>query len=56
MMSKVTQYKVWLHIEGLNVDGACIEGDVHEPREVMSTRSLDKAEAMVDAILTVVGK
>lgn len=57
MMSKVTHYKVWLHIEGLNKDGDCIEGDdFHEPREVTRTRSREAAEAVVDAILKKAGK
>lgn len=57
MMSKVTHYKVWLHIEGLNKDGDCIEGDdFYMPKEVARTRSREKAEVMVDAIMTVAGK
>ncbi|MFA5375901.1 MAG: hypothetical protein WC455_09180 [Dehalococcoidia bacterium] len=56
-MSKVTHYKVWLHIEGLDKNGDCIEGDdFHEPREVARTRTREKAEVIVDAILTVAGK
>ena len=56
-MSKVTHYKVWLHIEGLDKNGDCIEGDdFYMPKEVARTRTREKAEVIVDAILTVAGK
>lgn len=56
-MSKVTHYKVWLHIEGLDKNGDCIEGDdFYMPKEVARKRKREQAEAMVNAILMVAGK
>ena len=52
MNSKVKKYKVWVHIEGLNKDSDCIEGDdYHEPREAGCVTSLAKAEQLRDELL-----
>lgn len=54
--SKVKKYKVWLHIEGLNKDGDCIEGDdYHEPREAGCVETREEAERLRDALLDVAG-
>jgi len=50
--TKVTHYKVWIHIEGLDKHGDCVEGDdYHEPREVCCTKTLAAAEIVRNAIL-----
>jgi len=55
-MPKVKQYKVWVHIEGLNKDGDCIEGDdYHEPTEAGCVDTLEEAERLRDALLEVAG-
>ena len=54
--SKVKKYKVWLHIEGLNKDGDCIEGDAYyEPHEAGCVKTLEEAERLRDALLDVAG-
>lgn len=51
-MSKVVKYKVWVHIEGLNKVGDCIEGDGHhEPREAGCFKTLLEAEHLRDLLL-----
>jgi hypothetical protein len=46
-MSNVKEYKVWIHIEGLDKNGDCIEGDsFHEPHELFCTYTLEHAEAI----------
>lgn len=51
-MSKVKSYKVWVHIEGLDKHGDCIEGDdYHEPREAGEFDTPEAAEAHRDALL-----
>lgn len=40
-------YKVWIHLEGCNNDGDCIEGDeYHEPLKAFETRSIEMAESV----------
>ncbi len=54
--SKVKKYKVWVHIEGLNKDGDCIEGDdYHEPREAGCVETLEEAERLRDVLLDAAG-
>lgn len=51
---KCDKYKVWVHIEGLNEDGDCIEGDsYHEPHEAGCVKMLEEAEALRDRLLEV---
>lgn len=51
---KVTKYKVWVHIEGLNEDGDCIEGDeFHEPREAACVKTLKEALSCQDTLIDV---
>ena len=51
-MSEVVEYKVWIHIEGLDEDGDCVEGDSwHEPREAGCFASLQSAEGLRDMLL-----
>jgi len=54
--SKVKKYKVWVHIEGLNKDGDCIEGDeYYEPCEAGCVKTPEEAERLRDALLDVAG-
>jgi len=56
MESKVKKYKVWVHIEGLDEDGDCIEGDdYYEPREAGCVETLEEAERLRDTLLDVAG-
>ena len=53
-MSKVVKYKVWVHIEGLNKEGDCIEGDGHhEPREAGCFETAEEAEHLRDLLLKI---
>lgn len=55
-MSKVVKYKVWVHIEGLNKEGDCIEGDGHhEPREAGCFKTAEEAEHLRDLLLNIAG-
>ena len=52
MDRKAVKYKVWIHLEGLNKDGDCVEGDDwHEPREAGCFRSLEIAESFRNMLL-----
>jgi len=45
--NKVTHYKVWIHIEGLNADGDTVEGDEYfEPHEVGAFDTAEEAEEL----------
>jgi hypothetical protein len=49
---KPVKYKVWVHIEGLNKEGDCIEGDGYfEPREAGEFEREYDAVRLRDAIL-----
>lgn len=57
MSNKVVKYNVWIHIEGVNRDGDCIEGDdIHEPVEAGEFKKLEDAEYLRDLLLRVNGK
>lgn len=52
MSNKVENYKVWVHIEGLNEDGDCIEGDEYfEPREAGCVKTAEEAESLRDSLI-----
>ena len=56
MDEKGIKYKVWVHIEGLNEEGDCIEGDdYYEPREAGCVDTLEEAERLRDNLLDVAG-
>jgi hypothetical protein len=49
---KPIKYKVWIHIEGLNKDGDCIEGDDYfEPREAGCFKYKSEALMCCDNLL-----
>jgi len=49
---KVVKYKVWLHIEGLDKYGDCVEGDdYHEPNEAGCFKTLEEAVDFRDFLL-----
>jgi hypothetical protein len=51
MANKVTHYKVWIHVEGLDKDGDQVEGDDHFlPREAGCVVRKAHAEALRDAL------
>jgi len=51
---KPTRYKVWIHIEGQNKDGDCIEGDDYfEPREAGCFKYPGKAISFRDMLMAV---
>ena len=53
-MAKVKKYKVWVHIEGIDSYGDCIEGDeYHEPQEAACVKSLEKATEIANFMLNV---
>lgn len=48
------KYKVWIHIEGTDKDGDCVEGDeFFEPEEVGCFSSARKAENFRDELADV---
>lgn len=50
--NKVTHYKVWIHIEGLNETGDVVEGDEYfESNEVGCVDTLTEAEDLRELIL-----
>lgn len=52
MPQKVEQYKIWIHIEGLDADGDCVEGDdYHQPHEVACVQTLTQAEELRDRLI-----
>lgn len=56
MDGQVTSYKVWVHIEGVNDEGDCIEGDsYHEPIEAGTRATLEEAQALRDRLLEAAG-
>ena len=55
-MKKVKSYKVWIHIEGIDKHGDCLEGDdYHEPREAGHVDTLEEAERLRDTLLEEAG-
>jgi hypothetical protein len=49
---KVAKYNVWIHIEGVNKDGDCIEGDeYYEPLKAGSFKNLAAATALQEHII-----
>lgn len=49
---KPVKYKVWIHIEGLNKDGDCIEGDEYfEPREAGCFKNKSQALRRQDGLM-----
>ena len=55
-MSKVDHYKVWIHIEGLNEDGDCVEGDeFFEPHEAGCFKTPAKAESLRSKLVDIAG-
>jgi hypothetical protein len=51
-MARAKSYKVWIHIEGLDSYGDCIEGDeYHEPQEAACVKSLEKATEIAAFLL-----
>jgi hypothetical protein len=47
MSKKVKKYKVWIHLEGLDAQGDCIEGDDHHaPEEAGCFTTLLEAESL----------
>lgn len=49
--SRVVEYKVWVHIEGLDKDGDTVEGDEYfEPHEIGSFPTKEEAEEFRDKI------
>lgn len=46
------QYKVWVHTEGVNEEGDCVEGDeFYEPRQAGSFDTAEEAERFRDGLL-----
>jgi hypothetical protein len=50
-MSRVSAYNVWVHIEGVDAEGDCLEGDeFHEPHKLACFRRLSLAEDFRDLV------
>lgn len=55
-MSGATHYKIWIHIEGLDKDGDCVEGDeFFEPHEAGCFKTSAKAEDLRSKLVDIAG-
>ncbi len=56
-MNEVTHYKVWIHVEGLDDVGDCVEGDdYHEPVEAGVCATLEEAEHLRATLIEAAGQ
>ena len=46
-MDEPTKYNVWIHIEGVDEDGDCVQGDDYfEPHKVGTFNTVEGAESL----------
>lgn len=54
MASKVAKYKVWIHIEGVDRNGDCVEGDeFHEPHSAGEYTTRFMAEKLRNRLIDI---